>query len=75
MEPKFSVFASFFLCMIMFSVMFTPVNGVKIKFSLAAISDFVRDTMKYYQVTLFSLQILLKCCNFFPLVIGGSLLS
>ena len=31
MEPKFSVSASFFLCMIMFSVMFTPVNGVKIK--------------------------------------------
>ena len=74
MEPKFSVFASFFLCMIMFRVMFTPLNGVKIKFSLAIISDFVRDTMKYYQVTLFSLQILLKC-NFFPLVIGGSLLS
>ena len=53
MEPKFSVSASFFLCMIMFSVMFTPVNGVKIKFSLAAISDFAWDTMKYYQVTLF----------------------
>ena len=52
MEPKFSVSASFFLCMIMFSVMFTPVNGVKIKLSLDAISEFVPDTMKYYQVTL-----------------------
>ena len=54
MEPKFSVSASFILCMIMFSVMFTPVNGLKIKLSLDAISQFVRDTMKYYQVTLFS---------------------
>ena len=54
MEPKFSVSASFFLCMIMFSVMFTPVNGVKIKLSLDAISAFVLDTMKYYQVALFS---------------------
>ena len=54
MEPKFSVSASFFLCMIMLSVIFTPVNGVKIKLSLDAISAFVRDTMKYYQVTLFS---------------------
>ena len=42
MEPKFSVSASFFLCMIMFSVMFTPVNGVKIKLSLDAISAFVQ---------------------------------
>ena len=54
MEPKFSVSASFFLCMIMFIIMFTPVNGVKIKLSLDAISEFVRDTMKYYQVTLLS---------------------
>ena len=54
MEPKFSVSASFFLCMIMLSIMFTPVNWVKIKLSLDAISEFVRDTMKYYQVTLFS---------------------
>ena len=54
MEPKFSVSASFFLCMIMFSVIFTPVNRVKIKLSLDAISAFVWDTMKYYQVTLFS---------------------
>ena len=65
MEPKFSVSASFFLCMIMFSIMFTPVNGVKIKFSLAAISDFVQDTMKYYQVTLFLRENFFKCCNFF----------
>ena len=54
MEPKFSVSASFFLCMIMFSIIFTQVNGLKIKLSLDAISAFVRDTMKYYQVTLFS---------------------
>ena len=54
MELKFSVFASFFLCMIMFSVMFTPVN--RVKSSLATISDFVRDTIKYYQVTLFLLE-------------------
>ena len=53
MELKFSVFASFSLCMIMFSVMFTPVNGKK--FSLATISDLVQDIVKYYQVTLFSL--------------------
>ena len=54
MEPKFSVSASFFLCVIMFSVMFTPVKGVKMKLSLDAISEFVWDTMKYYQATLFS---------------------
>ena len=54
MELKFSVSASFFLCMIVFSIMFTLVNGVKIKLSLDAISEFVWDTMKYYQVTLFS---------------------
>ena len=47
--------------MIMFSLMFIPVNGEK--FSLAAISDLVQGIIKYYQVTLFSLQIL-KCCVF-----------
>ena len=54
MEPNFSISASFFLCIIMFSIVFTPVNGFKIQLSLDAISEFVRDTMKYYQVTLFS---------------------
>ena len=61
MEPKFSVLASFFLCMIMFGVMFTPANGEK--FSLSAISDLVQDVIEFYQVTLFSLQIF-KCCLF-----------
>ena len=54
MEPKFSVFASLFLCTIIFGVMFTPVNGEK--FSLAAISDLVQKVIEFYQVTLFSLQ-------------------
>ena len=53
MELKFSVFALFSLCMIMFSVMFTPVN--RVKFSLGAISDVVQDIIKYYQVNLFFL--------------------
>ena len=52
MEPKFSVLASFFLCMIMFGVMFTPANGEK--FSLSAISDLVRDIIEFYQVTSFN---------------------
>ena len=61
MELKFLVYAFFLLRMIMFSVMSTPVNGEK--FSLAAISNLVQGIIKYYQVTLFSLQIL-KCCVF-----------
>ena len=56
MELKFLVFSSFLLCMIMFSVVFTPVNGET--FSLTTISDLVPDIIKYYQVTLFSLQTL-----------------
>ena len=52
MEQKFPVFASFCLCMIMFSLMFKPVNGEK--FSLAAISDSVKDLMKFFQVISFS---------------------
>ena len=51
MEQKFLVFASFCLCMIMFSMMFKPVNGEK--FSLAAISDSVKDLMKFFQVISF----------------------
>ena len=51
MEPKFSVFASFCLYMIMFSIMFRPVNGEK--FSLMGISDSVKDLIKYFQVILF----------------------
>ena len=51
MEQKFPVFASFSLCMIMFSLMFKPVNGEK--FSLAAISDSVKDLMKFFQVISF----------------------
>ena len=41
----------FALCMIMFSLMFKPVNGEK--FSLAAISDSVKDLMKFFQVISF----------------------
>ena len=73
MEPKFSVFASFFLCMIMFSVMFTPVNGEK--FSLTAISDLVQDIIEFYQVTLFSLQILQCWSSFSPRFLLDLLLS
>ena len=51
MEQKFPVFASFSLCMIMFSLMFKLVNGEK--FSLAAISDSVKDLMKFFQVISF----------------------
>ena len=47
MVQKFPVFASFCLCMIMFSLMFKPVNGEK--FSLAAISDSVKDLMKFFR--------------------------
>ena len=55
MEPKFSFFAIFYLCMIMFSLMFTPVNGEK--FSLTAISDSVGDLIKNFHVILFFLVI------------------
>ena len=51
MEPKFAVFVSFCLCMIMLSMMFEPVSGEK--FSLTGISDSVRDLMKYFQVISF----------------------
>ena len=50
MEQKFSVFASFCLCIIMFSMMFKPVNWEK--FSLAAISDSIKDLVKFFQVIL-----------------------
>ena len=51
MELKFLVFASFCLCMIMFSMMFKPANGEK--FSLTGISDSVKDLIKKFQVILF----------------------
>ena len=50
-QQKFSVFASFCLCIIMFSMMFKPANGEK--FSLAAISDSIQDLVKFFQVILF----------------------